>query len=590
MPAQLTISTACASQYDRRRGVGREPGRLAQVAVRTAGCVPVDQLAGLAEIQTTGGFQLEDHAGGVPVGAVDTSHIPDVVRPLRLAGSPDAHPFDRSRRRPCPRDRVSTVLPASPAGAVAVNRPADPVVITGASSPRCRRQPGTIVASPAPARPGAQIPVQVDERKVLNFGTVYSGAANNVNVARLRRPEHLRRQGPEHEARRRRRDRVHGPRRRAAPAGAVAPPAATKAGTGVQVLVADPLVADAAAETVRVPVPAQGGRSTPGAGRDYVDYPFSLLVRELQEDLQAAGRAEPREQPRHGAYYQHHFGDRWMSDRIKVTAPGSSGVDILDRHKKLFAPGCCGRSENTFNDAEGAFITNKIGPVRAIRSYIGANSGPNTQRDHLFYDRREDVRTYLRVHAIPGIMDFFDYSPAATGMTYRNDLNPAGVTIDGTPDAPVTGAPEWEQVDRPAGLAHQRGVAADDASRRRPHVVLPRRQHAAGARSAPVTVRPTGRAASWVNGDHPVHRPAARLHGAAHRHPHRCTSAARARPRRRGRRCATASSSRSPRARCAGAEPRSDLRRAFRGHVTAKRTDGGRVGLGGEDLGHLHAR
>ena len=128
-----------------------------------------------------------------------------------------------------------------------------------------------------------------------------------------------------------------------------------------------------------------------------------------------------------------------------------SGVDILDRHNNLFAPGNCGRGEDTFNDAEGAFIVNNNGPVRAIRSYIGANSGSNTQREHVFYDRREDVRTFLRVHAIPGIMDFFDYSPAASGMKYSNDKNPNGVTIDGTPDTLAPGTPVWEKVDGPQG-------------------------------------------------------------------------------------------------------------------------------------------
>jgi hypothetical protein len=89
--------------------------------------------------------------------------------------------------------------------------------------------------------------------------------------------------------------------------------------------------------------------------------------------------------------------------------------------------------------------------VRSIRSYLGANSGPNTQRTHIFYDRREDIVTDLRVHAIPSIMDYFDYSAAALGMTYRNDLNTGGVTIDGTPDALTAGAPAWEQVTGPQG-------------------------------------------------------------------------------------------------------------------------------------------
>ena len=52
--------------------------------------------------------------------------------------------------------------------------------------------------------------------------------------------------------------------------------------------------------------------------------------------------------------------------------------------------------------------------MRAIRSYIGANSGPLTQREHVFYDGRSDVRTFLRVHAIPGL-DFLDYRPRRPG-------------------------------------------------------------------------------------------------------------------------------------------------------------------------------
>ena len=103
-------------------------------------------------------------------------------------------------------------------------------------------------------------------------------------------------------------------------------------------------------------------------------------------------------------------------------------------------------------------MTMKAGPVRVIRSYIGANSGPNTQRTHFFYDRREDIVTNLRVHTIPSILDFFDYSPAATGMTYRNSLNPTGVTVDGNPDSLAAGTPTWEQVTGPQGTINQVGV------------------------------------------------------------------------------------------------------------------------------------
>ena len=47
-----------------------------------------------------------------------------------------------------------------------------------------------------------------------------------------------------------------------------------------------------------------------------------------------------------------------------------------------------------------------------------------------------------------GIMDFFDYSSAAIGMTYANSLNTGGaITIDGMADAPVRGAMTWEMVE-----------------------------------------------------------------------------------------------------------------------------------------------
>ena len=95
--------------------------------------------------------------------------------------------------------------------------------------------------------------------------------------------------------------------------------------------------------------------------------------------------------------------------------------------------------------------------MRAIRSYVGANSGPLTERQQIFYARREDITTFLRVHAIPGVLDFFDYSPAASGMTYKSSADQHGVTIDGTPDTVTPGQIAWETVDGSQGglsIAH----------------------------------------------------------------------------------------------------------------------------------------
>ena len=100
--------------------------------------------------------------------------------------------------------------------------------------------------------------------------------------------------------------------------------------------------------------------------------------------------------------------------------------------------------------------------MRAIRSYIGANSGTFTQRDDIFYERRQDTFTYLRVHAgISQVSQYLDYSPAATGMIYTNSsVYPASATIDGVPDAAIpvpagnalqTPEAEWEQANGPQG-------------------------------------------------------------------------------------------------------------------------------------------
>jgi hypothetical protein len=40
-------------------------------------------------------------------------------------------------------------------------------------------------------------------------------------------------------------------------------------------------------------------------------------------------------------------------------------------------------------------------------------------------------------------------------MTYRNEFNQTGVTIDGVPDSPNSGAPSWEQVTGPQGTINQ---------------------------------------------------------------------------------------------------------------------------------------
>lgn len=139
--------------------------------------------------------------------------------------------------------------------------------------------------------------------------------------------------------------------------------------------------------------------------------------------------------------YKWHFAAEWISDQLVL-----GGVDILDRHKSFFGDGNCKRSENTFSDSRNAFVCNRSGAIRTIRSYMGANSGPLTQRTNIFYESRQDIITDLRVHSIPAINDVFDYSPAANGMQYTNSLNSAPKIIDGVNETVVKGDIQWELV------------------------------------------------------------------------------------------------------------------------------------------------
>jgi len=219
-------------------------------------------------------------------------------------------------------------------------------------------------------------------------------------------------------------------------------PAGVVPGSGVQIEISDPL--DAGEGTVYLF--ERSGSLDPGAGANYADYQFDLVAGVYPDDYDIANGPNPENSTVTTDYYTLHLIDRWIVDEMRVLAGSASGADILDRRKHLFGPGVCQRSEDTFASGEGAFVVNKNGPVRGLRSVLGANSGPLTQETLYFYERREDVVTDLRVHPIPGVMDFFDYSIAAIGMSYRNSLNPADVDIDGVSDSVTAGVPDWELV------------------------------------------------------------------------------------------------------------------------------------------------
>jgi hypothetical protein len=346
-----------------------------------------------------------------------------------------------------------------------LDRTSEPVVLTGDALPPVRGvAPDRVAAFRYDGFNGGwhQIPVQVDERHVVDFRAVHNNTPPySLQSLEYSDPGTL--AGPDPNPDVDRDDEVVFMARDAfgrAPAG-VPDPAGVRPGSGHEVRITDPLDPDAAGWVYLF---VHDGSLDPAAGKDYVDYSFDLLAGEYPEDYDFDGRGDvigdppanptPPANPENSRvttpFYRERFADRWITDELRITAGSATGVDILDRNRLGVPfvtpdPVVCPRTENTFAAGHGAFVANIDGPVRAIRDYIGANSGQYTQRRQVFYDRREDLTTFLRVHSLPvGPSDLLDYSAAATGMTYRNDLMSGAVRIDGSPDSVPAGRLTWE--------------------------------------------------------------------------------------------------------------------------------------------------
>jgi hypothetical protein len=340
-----------------------------------------------------------------------------------------------------------------------LNRPADPVVLTGADVPALAGiVPGDLVAFRDTGSGWQQIPVQVDERAMVTMYQIYGQSISHVNQTILTYTDPNTFVGPDPNSTLDADDEIvfmakdTGGR----VPGSQAAPADVDALSRLEILVSDPV--DAGNKGWIYLFSRSSNALDPGAGVSYVDYQFNLLVGngDYQTNYDTLSGPNPENSTIETAYYGRRFIERWTTDDLRIKA--GTGVDLLDRHKFQFAPGYSGRTENTFSAAEGAFVINKSGPVRALRSWVGANSGPYTQREEVYYEQREDVITYLRVHAIPAGMDLFDYNAAANGMTYHNNLNLAGVVVDGEPDTVAVGLIEWELITGAQGSLSQSHV------------------------------------------------------------------------------------------------------------------------------------
>jgi hypothetical protein len=216
------------------------------------------------------------------------------------------------------------------------------------------------------------------------------------------------------------------------PAGTLANPAGTT-GTRAEVKLTEP---GNAAQTGYVYLFAGNGTLDPGAGKRYVDYQFRLNSGEYKATYKRTDGPNPENSTVTGSTYTAHYADRWTMDAFAMRQGSKPGVDLIDRVKydiQLF----CVRNENTFNEEEGAFVVNKSGPVRAIRSWVGANSGPNTQNTQVFYDTSFVTTINLRVHAIPNVGAHL-LTPLAVMVNGVGEPTPTPACVRATNSAHVT--------------------------------------------------------------------------------------------------------------------------------------------------------
>jgi hypothetical protein len=367
---------------------------------------------------------------------------------------------------------------ASQAGAAITERGDDPVVLKGIEvADMLGTKPGNIVGFSYSDGDWAQIPVQVDERHTKSVRSLYpADAAGNpylgggtFELEMYADPDT--RSGADVNPTFDDDDELvfmGGDAGETAPADARAPEGA-KGKTGVKVAVGDPVGGGNGA--VYLFKSFEG--LDPAAGKDYVDYDFNLTDigpgENLFDNYGYIHSTNPEDSTVKTDNYELHSWDRWQEDELKVTAGSASGADILDREVAQAFKTSCGRTEYTFSgrwtedtwagndsatDDEGTYIIAKDGPVRALRSYMGANSGPYVQREHVYYASHEQNTIFLRVHPMGDLYSWTDYAPAAIGMTYRDAKNTGGVPVDGNPDTltPTTsadvanGAYSWQQL------------------------------------------------------------------------------------------------------------------------------------------------
>lgn len=128
-------------------------------------------------------------------------------------------------------------------------------------------------------------------------------------------------------------------------------------------------------------------------------------------------------------YYERHFAENWISDKLMILAEGSNGQDFLGLADFQFTIDDCSRSTLSFSRGPTSFIANKVGPIRAIRSFVGANSATIAYEERKMYEQREDGKVVIQVHPLPGMFNVINFKEGSD-LKFYNCRNMEGFDVD----------------------------------------------------------------------------------------------------------------------------------------------------------------
>jgi len=326
-------------------------------------------------------------------------------------------------------------------------REMDPVVILGSSLPRLIGQDlvQTLVGFSWQSGSWVQIPLQVDERHVVDWFTIKGGECRlyNRNMTDIVYADENTLSGPDEDTSLDQDDEIVF---MAKNVGDLEVDGSYPDGVLEGVRETVEVIDDAIGTTLGfVYLFVSDGSLDQSAGYDAVTYVFNLTTTNEAGsnhylDVYNLGASLPdftdysvenkEDSYFSSKFYKRHFSENWNYDGLNIYAGDSTGEDMMAHQDFQFSVSSCTRSADSFSHGGTAFIVNKDGPVRAIRSFVGANSGTITQRESVFYEQREELRTFIKVHSIPGLMDYITYKEDLP-MTFYNCHNQDGISIDG---------------------------------------------------------------------------------------------------------------------------------------------------------------